>query len=355
MNTVAQVRPARGVSRDHGRAKVLSIDLYRAGVQGGEDIFTLEERVSYIKRFGGHCMSFSTLQPGMHYFDIPNVGYIAFKKKWGTRFALADPVCDGKDRETLIREFLKDGVNTAFIQVSEPVARLLHEKFGLYATQFGVESVVDLASWDLKGKKKQVMRTSINHARKEGIVIEENCDIDGCRMLTRQWMKTRTVKGREVVFLIRPMEQPYQEGTRRFCAYHNGELVGFAFFDPVYRDGKIVSYVPNISRFSNKFKYGIFYPLMCHAIEVFRREGVECLHLGLCPSVVDDEDLPCESRMLKALVRLLYRYGNWVYSMKGLYFTKGRFDGVEHKTFCAHKEALPLKSFITLFRISNII
>ncbi|HPC46665.1 MAG TPA: DUF2156 domain-containing protein [Deltaproteobacteria bacterium] len=355
MSTVARVKPIIGRPREYTTAKVVPLDLYRPGVRCGVDLFSLEERVSYIKKYGDHCMSFSMLQPGMHYFDTDGTGFIAFMKKWGTRLVLADPVCDVKDREKILREFLKDGTNTGFVQITQGVAELLHDKFGLYATQFGVEAVVDLASWDLKGKKKQVMRTSINHARKEGVVIEENYDPDGCRTLTEKWMKTRTVKNREVVFLIRPMDQPYQEGTRKFCAYHNGELVGFVFFDPLYRDGKVISYVPNISRFSSKFRYGIFYPLLCHAMEVFKKEGVQYLHLGLCPAVVDDEDLPYESRIVKAVVRLIYRYCNWIYSCKGLYFTKSRFDGAEYKTFCAHRELLPIKSFITLFRISRII
>lgn len=42
-------------------------------------------------------------------------------------------------------------------------------------------------------------------------------------------------------------------------------------------------------------------------------------------------------------------------SFKGLYFTKSRFDGVDHKTFCAHKGMLPTRAFLTLFRLSNII
>jgi phosphatidylglycerol lysyltransferase len=355
MNTAAQVKPLVGQPREYVGAKIVSMDLYRAGVRGQVDLFTLAERVSYLRRFGDHCMSFSMLQPGMQYFDVPGVGFITFQKKWGTRFVLADPICDVKDRETLIREFLKDGSNTAFVQISQGVAELLHDRFGLYATQFGIESVVELAKWDLKGKKKQVMRTSINHAMKEGVLIEENYDADGCHKLTDEWLKTRKVRNREVVFLIRPMDQEYQVGTRKFCAYHNGELVGFVFFDPLYKDGKVISYVPNISRFSNKFKYGIFYPLMCHAMDVFKKEGVKYLHLGLCPTYVDKDDLPCEAKIVKKIVRLLYEYGNWVYSFKGLYFTKSRFDGVEQKTFCAHREMLPAKSFLTLFRLANII
>ncbi|HDP25646.1 MAG TPA: DUF2156 domain-containing protein [Deltaproteobacteria bacterium] len=349
----AETQPRR--SDDRTGAKILSMNLYRAGVKGGIDLFSLEERLVYLRNYGNHCMSFSGLQPGMQYFDIPGMGYIAFKQLWGLHAVLADPVCHRKDRETLIREFLLTGRKIEFAQVSEEVADLLHEKFGYYCTQFGVESVVDLENWDLRGKKKQVLRTSVNHARNEGIRIEEKDSGEGTRQLTGEWLKTRKVRNREIVFLIRPMEMEYEEGTRRFYAYLDGELVGFIFFDPVYEDGRIISYAPNISRFSHRFRQGIFYPLMVHAMETFKEEGVKYLHLGLCPLVVGDDEKACESPILKRIIRLLYRYGNSIYSFKGLYFTKSRFCGSERKTFCAHGSSLPAKSFLTLFRLANII
>ncbi len=156
MSTMAQVKPLVGSPREFFPAKVISIDDYRPGTRAGIDVFTFDERISYLRKYGDHCLSFSMLQPEMHFFDMPGVGFITFRKKWGTRFVLADPVCDVKDRELLIREFLKDKSNTAFIQISQGMAEFLHEKFGYYATQFGVESIVDLEKWDLKGKKKQV-------------------------------------------------------------------------------------------------------------------------------------------------------------------------------------------------------
>ncbi|MGC9325160.1 MAG: DUF2156 domain-containing protein [Desulfomonilia bacterium] len=354
MSTVARTLTKPKSITELSGAKVLSMSLYKAGRKSGIDLFSVDERLAYLKKYGNHCMSFSGLQPGMHYFDIPGIGYIAYKQKWGILAVLADPVCDRKDRETLIREFLLTGKKIEFVQVSEEVADLLHEKFGYFCTQFGVESVVDLEDWDLKGKRKQVLRTSINHAKKKGVVIEEKDEGNGYRQLTREWLKTRKVRGREIVFLIRPMEMDYEEGTRRFYAYQNGELVGFIFFDPVYQDGRIISYVPNISRFSHKFRQGIFYPLIVHAMETFKKEGVKYLHLGLCPLVVDEEDKTCESMIVKKIIRLLYRYGNSIYSFKGLYFTKSRFCGTEYKTFCAHGNRIPAKSFITLFRLSNI-
>ena len=354
MGNVAGINPLSGQLSDNPPIKAIPIDRCQSRIQGNSDIFSLEERLTYLRQYGNHCMSFSTLQPGMHFFDVPGIGFIAYMQKWGNRLTLADPVCDSKDREVFFRELLKDGKHTTFVQISQDTAELLHDKFGYYATQFGIEINLDLKRWDLKGKKKQILRTSVNHAKKEGVVIEEKCTSEGCRQLTSEWLKTRRVKNREIGFLIRPMEMDYEEGTRKFFAYLHGELIGFIFFDPIYSDDQITGYVPNISRFSSKFKSGIFYPLMIHAIETFKQEGIPNLNLGLCPLVVDDKDLFCESGIQKKLNRLLYNYGNWIFSFKGLYFTKSRFDGAEKKVFGAHREKLPTIPFLTMFRLSNL-
>ncbi len=317
--------------------------------------FSFEERIAYLREYGSHCMSFSALQPGMKYFDMPGRGYIAYAEKWGIRGVLSDPVCDAKDWEILIEAFIKGGGRTGFAQVSEPVAELLHEKFGLYATQFGVESIIDLKNWDLKGKKKQVLRTSLNQAVKSGIYVRENYEERRYNQLSREWVKTRKVRNREIRFLIRPMNMEYQEGTRKFFAYRGDELIGFIFFDPVYSQNRVIGYVPNISRFSQSFRQGIFYTIMLQAMETFREEGVEQIHLGLSPLVVGDRDRHYESKITKKLIRLLYQYGNGIYSFKGIYFTKSRFRGKDYPTFCSHRRNVPLREIITLFKISNLL
>lgn len=317
--------------------------------------FSFEERMSYLRQFGSHCMSYSTLQPGMRYFDIPGKGFIAYTPRWGIRAVLADPVCAEGDREGMIDAFLRTGERTGFAQVSPPVADLLHEKFGFYATQFGVESTVELEHWNLKGKKKQVVRTSVNQALKRGVVIEENDHDDRYRQLSSQWVKTRKVKNREIRFLIRPMNMGYQAETRRFFAYLDNRLVGFIFFDPVFEDNCILGYVPNISRFADTFRQGIFYAIMAHAMETFRREGVRQLHLGLSPFVVVDEKRPYETGLIKKLLRFFYKHGNGIYSFKGIYFTKSRFGGKDCETFCCHEGRYPFREIITLCRISNLI
>jgi len=316
--------------------------------------FTLSERVRYLRRYGNHCMSYSALQPGMHFFDIAGKGYIAYMEKWGCRFALADPVCEEKDCEELIGNFIRENPNCGFAQVSEPVAKLINDKFGFYGTQFGVESVVDLKSWDLKGKKKQVLRTSLNHAQKRGIVVIEKDDDEGARELSEKWLKTRKVKRREILFLIRPMSMDYNVGTRKFFAYQGDDLIGFIFFDPLFENDRVVGYVPNISRFSQAFRQGIFYTIMAHAMEVFKSEGVREVRLGLSPLVTGEGDRGHESPIVKKIIRFLYEYGNKIYNFKGIYFTKSRFRGSDYPTYCCHKSIMPAKKFLTMFKIANV-
>ena len=316
--------------------------------------FSLDERMEYIRAYGSHCMSSSLLQPGMEYFDLPGKGFIGYRSKWGAKMTLADPVCDEKDRETLIGEFLTQYPNNAFIQISEPVAELMNQAFGYYATQFGIETVVDLENWTLSGKKKQVLRTAVNQSRKKGVVIREGSDDTNYRGLSEQWITTRKIKKREIGFLIRPMDMAYQPDTRKFFAYVDDELIGFIFFDPIYKDGQIVSYVPNISRFSNSFRQGIFYSIMTHAMEKFKSEGIKELNLGLSILILNHDDLPYESRILKNIERLIYKYGNFIYSFKGIDFTKSRFQGHNNRFFSAHKGFLPAIKLISVFKLANV-
>ena len=50
----------------------------------GGGVFSFSERVAFLKKFGRHSMAFSALQPDMRYFDLEGIGYIAFRKKWGS-------------------------------------------------------------------------------------------------------------------------------------------------------------------------------------------------------------------------------------------------------------------------------
>jgi lysylphosphatidylglycerol synthetase-like protein (DUF2156 family) len=332
--------------------RILALDDDR-GLLGGS--FSFSERVEYLKKFGRHSQSFSTLQPNMRFFDLSGVGYIGYMKKWGMTFVLSDPVCDSQHFELLLSSFHNRHPGASHIQVSKPVADILHRRLGYYGTQFGSEARVDLKSWSLSGKKKQILRTAINQADKASITVKERFSDDHTRQISEAWIQTRKCKSNEIRFLIRPMDMSYRENERHFYAYQDGKAVGFIYFDPIYERNQIVSYVPNISRANADFKQGIFYTLMAHAMDVFKAEGVPYLDLGLIPLALHDHVEPQESRMLKRAMKLIYQNGNFLYNFKGLEFTKSRFRGEVSKTYVCHRRAIPLGELLAMFKLTRLI
>ncbi|MEQ9545894.1 MAG: DUF2156 domain-containing protein [Marinobacter sp.] len=320
-----------------------------------ENVFSFSERVGYLKKYGSHSQSFSTLQPGMKYYDMAGVGYIAYMRKWGSTFVLSDPVCAPEHFALILEQFHNCFPDACYVQVSKPVVDFLHLRFGMFGTQFGSESRIDLKHWTLSGKKKQVLRTALNQAEKNGITVKERFSDDHTREISDAWIRTRKCKSKEIRFLIRPMEMDYRENERHFYAYQNGKAVGFIYFDPVYHNNDIVSYVPNISRANADFRQGIFYTLMAHAIEVFRSEGVPYLDLGLIPLSLDPTTEHQESRLLKRIFHSLYKRGNFLYNFKGLEFTKSRFRGDCFKTYCCHRKTIPALEFLAMFKLTRLL
>jgi phosphatidylglycerol lysyltransferase len=315
----------------------------------------LAKRVAWLKQYGSHPMSFSTMQPDMAYFELPGAGYIAYAQHWGMQFALADPVCAPPLREQLLDRFLERFPRAVFVQVSKAVVDHLHARHGYYGTQFGSESKIELADWSLRGARKQIIRTAVNGAASCGIEIREGGFDHDVKRISEAWIRTRRCKNNEIRFLIRPMIIDYREGTRYFYAYLGGEAVGFIFFDPIWRDGRLAGYVPNISRSSANFRQGLWYALMAHALAVFREEGVPCVDLGLVPLQMDAGIEPQESRVLRLTMSAIRERMDFLYNFKGLEFAKSRFQGRIDKTYCCHRNAMPALAMTAMFRLTRII
>ena len=260
-----------------------------------------------------------------------------------------------EDMPELLARFLEHHRRAAFIQISGPVARVLHHRFGYFATQVGIETSIALENWNLTGKKKQVLRTSLNQADKRGVGVFENCDKASCMKLSAEWLRTRRVRNAEMAFLVRPLELDLTAETRRFCAHAGNELLGFVYFDPIYASGRVIGFVPNVSRASLDFRQGIFYTIMIRAMERFREEGVEFVNLGLSPLALGEGQAPYESPGFKHCLRWLYKRGGRLYNFQGIRFTKSRFQGEERPVFFAHRARLPIREAAAVFRLSNLV
>ncbi len=156
-----------------------------------DERLTRRERLGYLRRFGSHSMSSALMASGMRYFDVPGAGFVGFMAAWGQTIALADPVAAPASRSTVLDAFLERHPQATFVQVSAPVAELLRERHGLYATQLGVETVLDVESWNPRGRKKQALRTALNQAEAQGITVSEGLAEEERAQLSHEWLATR--------------------------------------------------------------------------------------------------------------------------------------------------------------------
>jgi len=319
------------------------------------DFFSFSERECYLKKYGVHSQSFTTLQPDLNYFDMLSIGYIAFTKHYGVTIVLSDPVCSVAHFSLMVHAFHRHFPGAIYLQVSAKLIDILANEMGYYVSQMGVEYKIPLAIWNSSGKSKKTIRTSVNQANVRGIEIREVRGQHDFDRISEQWLRSRACKV-EIKFLIRPLKMAYTEGVRHFVAYADEKPVGFILFDPIYKDEKVIAYIPNVSRSWSGFQQGLWHAMMDKAIQIFKLEKIQYIDLGLTPlSGLDSEIQKHESRSLRYLLKFIYKYGGFQYNFKGMEFTKARYKGNKEIIYVGHKYSFPLWALIAIFRKSRII
>lgn len=64
---------------------------------------------------------------------------------------------------------------------------------------------------------------------------------------------------------------------------------------------------------------------------------------------------PFESRPLRKMLSFTLNRLGFLYNFKGIDFTKSRFEGRAEPTYAVHRRCLPLKEFLTMFKLCNLI
>jgi phosphatidylglycerol lysyltransferase len=297
-----------------------------------------------LRRHGNFTLAYSTaVQPDLQYFGTAD-GYIAYLKKWGYVHVLGDPVVAPAARERLFDAFLGEFPNAGFYQVSVDTARALAAR-RFYVNEMGVDTRLDLASYDFAGKAKEYLRYAGNWLQRRGILVEEQSwsqvRQDDLRQLDLRWKRTRRIRT-ELRFLNRPMSWQEEEDVRRFFLIEpGGQIIAFVFFDPLYADGQVIGYATSFKRRDSEATNGYAEPgIMRRAIEVFQSEGRQLVRLGLSPLAW------IENREFRRnwFLHHSFRYGFnswWVnryfYNLLGHATFKRRFCGVEEKTYFASR------------------
>jgi phosphatidylglycerol lysyltransferase len=320
----------------------------------------------FLRQHGREALSYATLQSGLEYFITP-AGYIAYTTvrhpvfaRKPKRIALSNPVCAERDYERIVRDFMAVKPNAVFACISEPFAEVLHNlKFKVNC--IGYESELPVQTYKTKGDWKEfdLIKRARNEARREGITIGEEqiekVNRDELQALSQRWMGSKKVSDREIWIYARRPVYEHEEGVRKFVAYdRDGRVAGFAFYDPMYRDGKVFGYSANILR-CDESRFGrLATAIHMEAMEKFRPEGAEVLNLNLAPFVKLEQGRFNDDLGSSLFFKLSARFGNDIYNFKGLSFHKSKYRGAEKCLYFASNSFWPSNDIYLAFLSADI-
>ena len=321
----------------------------------------------YLVQHGRESLAYATLQQGMEYF-IHDCGYIAFTTvahpvlaRKTRRIVLSDPVCAREDLARIIQAFVADHPHVCFVVISEACAEVLRG-LGFKVNCLGYEPELPIQTYNTRGNWKELdlIKRARNETKRQGLLIREEQKIEKVdrselEAVSAAWIATKKVNDREIWIYARRPVLEYEEDVRKFVAYdQEGKVAGFAFYDPMYRDGRVFGYAANIVR-TDEARFGrLVTALHMEAMDRFRPEGKEVLNLMLAPFVKLTDGKYNDDFGTKAFFRLSERFGNDIYNFQGLSFHKSKYRGTEKSLYFASNRFNPSMDVYLAFLSSDI-
>jgi lysylphosphatidylglycerol synthetase-like protein (DUF2156 family) len=326
------------------------------------------ERFSFpLRQNGRMAFSYATLQDGMSYFSSDN-GYIAYVDQKhpvfaprGKKIVLSDPICSREDAPGLVDEFLDYADSRAVFTIISPEFSADLRDRGFKVNCLGYEPVIDIQNYNFDGNWKELhlLRRAKNEAKKHGIRIEEmdvrDVNSKSLEAISSGWLSGKQLSDREIWMYARPAVYDAESDVRKFFSFDNEDnLVGFAFYDPMYRDGDIVGYSANIVRGDESRFRHLSVAMNSAAGRKFKEEGKESLNLCIAPFDNVDAGEFNDDFVLKTFLKTMRRFGERVYNFGGLSSNKARYKAEEVPVYFASNGIMPVNDIYLAFLSSKI-
>jgi len=294
---------------------------------------------AFFKAYGNHCMAYSGFEPRINHFVCDDLGYIAHSEYWHwlwcrkpRQIVICDPVCAPENYLEITRRFLEKYPLTLFVGVSREYAKVL-QSLGLQVNEFGHETDIPLEDFNLRGKHRAKLRQWQNKCKREGLTVTEASFSNYSNKkeisdLSKEWLKHK--HGEDLGLLFRPLRIEDEQDVRRFMGFIDNKLIGFAIFDPIYFNGKVIAYYHNIDRIADEAPHGTSASIILAAIEVFKKEGLEYVALGMSPLKLREKqlwELPGFHRFTRKSFWYAFEKLNFLYPFQGNASHKKKFNG----------------------------
>jgi len=320
----------------------------------------------FLRQYGRQALAYATLQEGMEYF-IDETGYIAYTTvrhpvlaRRPKRIVLSDPVCAPEALPQIIRRFLAKDPRGVFGVISEQCAEVLRA-MGFKVNCLGYEPVIPVQTYNTQGNWKELdlIKRARNEAKRQGILIREEQAValkkEELAAVSAKWLSAKRINDREIWIYARRPVFAHEPDVRKFVAYdQQGRAVGFVFYDPMYRDGRVFGYSANIVRCDEQRFGRLATAIHMVAVEKFRQEGKEALNLLMAPFVNLDMGRYNDHLPTKWFLQFMARFGNSIYNFRGLSFHKSKYRGMEIPVYYASNSVWPSNDIFLAFLSADL-
>jgi len=243
-----------------------------------------------------------------------------------------DPIGPREDIGPTINAFRafceENGWAPAFYQVQESWLPLYHAA-GFETLKIGEEALIDLQTFDTKGKVKDDLRSAINRAKREGwqfLFFDQPIDnselIAQIEAVSEDWLADKF--GGEMGFTMGGTPIAGSDETLVTLATDaTGRVMAFMTWAPMYG---VRGWAGDLMRRVSDAPGGVMDYLIVSTINQLRERGDQVISLGLAPLANVESENPDAILSLEKGLELIYERFNTVYHFKSLHDFKQKFS-----------------------------
>lgn len=270
----------------------------------------------------------SLLKDKSYFFSPSGLSVIAYVAKGRAAIALGDPIGPEQDRSEAIRSFDhfcdRNDWFPAFYETL-PTELSRYSALGFRSLQIGEEAVVDLKTFNLKGKANQNLRTAVNRLTRTGHstkVFEPPISDElllQLKPVSDEWLKNK--QGAEKRFSIGWFDGDYLRDCHIGVAYDaHGKIIAFMNLLSGYNQ-----YQVTVDLMRQRFdpEKGLMDYLFVSVLQYFQEAGLESFSFSLSP-LAGVGTTPQAQQIEKGL-GYFFNHLNQFYNFKGLHGFKEKF------------------------------
>ncbi|GHA46021.1 hypothetical protein GCM10010372_52410 [Streptomyces tauricus] len=279
------------------------------------------ERVLYaLGEYAENSSAFLALNTGNEYFTRPgSAGVVVYRRAGRYLIQFGGPLAAESERPELLAAFLEFAAarrrRVVAVQLQGEDVEL-HARAGFTVNQIGCSYALELPGFTLKGTRFVKLRNKISRARRAGLEVDEvpfGEVADELAAVDRPWLRAKGRHVKEIEFLVGQLGGPAQTERRLFVGRIEGKVVAYISYSPAY--GRHSGWLHDLTRRVPSSVPGVLEAVNLRAIEVFRSEGAQWLHLGFTPftGLSEEHEPAAASASTGRFLRFLADHGERVY------------------------------------------